>query len=97
MAIRLRALALAAILVTILFAFVVTGSACSNGGAAISGSPGPAVVQIPGPGAGVAYTPPVLPERGPSMPPDTIPLETLYHQGAADVLRGLVNATRGSK
>lgn len=96
---RLRAFALAGIVGTVLFAFVVTGSACSKDGAAISGAPeaGQAVVQIPAPGAATAYTAPRLPERGPAMPPDTIPLDTLYQQGAADVLRGLLAPANSPK
>ncbi len=96
---RLQTFGLLGILATVLFTFVVTGSACSNGGAAISGSPGGALtsIEIPAPGASASYTPPRLPERGPSVPPDTIPLETVYHQGAADVLRGLLDATSGGK
>jgi hypothetical protein len=68
------------------------GTACAGPEASISGpTPGQAnhqpVVEIPLPGSGRVAPAPDLPQRGPAMPQDTIPLEELYRQGRTDVLR----------
>ena len=88
---RARAFLLAAVLVV--------GGACSGGGGlqGVSGDKAPAghstggsdgaAATIPSPGAVPSQAPPGLPERGPAMPTDTIPLEELHRQGRTDVLR----------
>lgn len=56
-------------------------------GAGCGGSSGKRAVEIPRPQGGhLTKTAQNLP-RGPQMPPDTVPLESLYQQGRADVLR----------
>ena len=56
-------------------------------GAGCSGSSGKRAIKIPRPHEGrLTKAAPNLP-RGPEMPPDTVPLQSLYQQGRADVLK----------
>jgi hypothetical protein len=59
----------------------VAGQVGSAGDAAVRPAPG-----IPRPGAQVTQAPPELP-RDDSMPPDTVSLGDLYHQGRTDAIR----------